>query len=40
VGWRGRDRGRRGVERECVSVRGGGRERKRGGLDKDGVERE
>jgi hypothetical protein len=23
VGWRGRDRGRRGVERECVSVRGG-----------------
>jgi hypothetical protein len=41
VGGRGRDRGRRGGrERMCECERGGGRERKRGGLDKDGVERE
>jgi hypothetical protein len=31
VGWRGRDRGRRGVERECVSVRGGGKRKKERG---------
>jgi hypothetical protein len=30
VGGRGRDRGRRGVERECVSVRGGKRKKERG----------
>jgi hypothetical protein len=30
VGGRGRDRGRRGVERECVSVRGGKRNKERG----------
>jgi hypothetical protein len=30
VGGRGRDRGRRGVERECVSVRGGGSKKERG----------
>jgi hypothetical protein len=33
---RGRDRGRRGVERDCVCERGG-RERKRGGVDKEYV---
>jgi hypothetical protein len=31
VGGRGRDRGRRGVERECVSVRGGKRNKREGG---------
>jgi hypothetical protein len=30
VGWMGRDRGRRGVERECVSVRVGERKKERG----------
>jgi hypothetical protein len=29
MGGRGRDRGRRGVERECVSVRGGKRNKER-----------
>jgi hypothetical protein len=36
VGWRGRDRGRRGVERECVSVRGGGGKRKKERGDEQG----
>jgi hypothetical protein len=30
VGGRGRERGRRGVERECVSARGGERNKERG----------
>jgi hypothetical protein len=36
VGGRGRDRGRRGVESECVSVRGGVEKEREGGWTRRG----